>query len=135
MDIIRILEEEEPFFKLLGLRLLELRRGYSKLELPYREEFTRRGKVIQGGIIFSAMDFAGAIATMTVNDGEDQVTQELKVSFLEPMFKGPFIVEGNVIRRGGSTVVVKTTFTDSEGKLGAIGLGTWILHKNKRVTK
>ena len=34
---------------------------------------------------------------MTVNDGMDQVTQEVKINFLAPMSKGPFRIEGNNI--------------------------------------
>ncbi|MBW9141755.1 MAG: PaaI family thioesterase, partial [Candidatus Aramenus sp.] len=100
MDVHKILQHEEPFFKFLGLKLLEVREGFAKLELEYKEELTRRGKVLHGGVIMSSIDYAGGIATMTVNDGVDQVTQELKVNFLEPMYKGPFTVEANVVRRG-----------------------------------
>ncbi|MCI2414103.1 MAG: PaaI family thioesterase [Candidatus Aramenus sp.] len=134
MDVHKILQHEEPFFKFLGLKVLEVREGFAKLELEYKDELTRRGRVLHGGVIMSSIDYAGGIATMTVNNGVDQVTQELKVNFLEPMYKGPFTVEANVVRRGRTAVVVEIRFMDSEGRLGAIALGTWYILREKRVT-
>lgn len=89
--------------------------------------------MIHGDVIMTAIDITGGIATFSVNDGIDQVTQELKVNFLEPMYKGPFTVEGKVIRKGKTSVVVEITFKDVEGKIGAIGLGTWYIIKDKSV--
>ncbi len=133
MDIQKLLEEGDPVFKYIGVKVLELKEGYSKIEIPYRKELCRRGNVMNGGVIMTSMDFAGGLATMTVNDGVDQVTQELKVNFLEPMYKGPFVVEGKVVRKGKTTVVVEITFKDNEGRVGAIGLGTWYIIRDRKV--
>ncbi|WP_338598376.1 PaaI family thioesterase [Sulfolobus tengchongensis] len=134
MDIQKLFEENDHVFKYIGATILEMKEGYAKLQIPYRIELCRRGNVLNGGIIMTSMDFAGGLATMTVNDGIDQVTQELKVNFLEPMYKGPFIVEGKVIRRGKTTVVVEITFKDADGRIGAIGLGTWYILRDKKVS-
>lgn len=133
MDAQKIFEENDQVFKYIGAKILELKEGYSKIEIPYKKELCRRGNVLNGGIIMTAMDFAGGLATMTINDGMDQVTQELKVNFLEPMYNGPFTVEGKVIRKGKTTVVVEITFKDAEGKIGAIGLGTWYIIRDRKV--
>ncbi|MEM3912183.1 MAG: PaaI family thioesterase [Saccharolobus sp.] len=133
MDAQKIFEENDQVLKYIGAKILELKEGYSKIEIPYKKELCRRGNVLNGGIIMTSMDFAGGLATMTINDGMDQVTQELKVNFLEPMHNGPFTVEGKVIRKGKTTVVVEITFKDAEGKIGAIGLGTWYIIRDRRV--
>jgi len=134
MDIQRLLEDNDKVYKYIGIKLLEQKEGYVKLQIPYKDELCRRGGVLNGGIIMTAMDFAGGLATLTVNDGIDQVTQELKTNFLEPMYKGPFTVEANIIRKGRTAVVVEIKFKDSEGKIGAIGLGTWYIIRDRLVT-
>lgn len=127
------IEVKDPVFNYLGMEIVEIKEGYAKLQFPYKPELCRSGGVINGGILMTSMDFAGGIAVLTVNDGIDQVTQDLKVNFLEPMYKGPFTVEARVIRKGGRTAVVEITVKDSEGKIGAIGLGTWYLIKSRNV--
>ncbi|QIW22880.1 PaaI family thioesterase [Sulfolobus sp. S-194] len=135
MDLQNVLENSDRVFKFLEVKILEIKPGYSKIQIPYKEEFCRRGNVLNGGIIMTAIDFAGGLATLSVNDGIDQVTQELKINFLEPMYKGPFIVEGKVVRKGRTAVVVQIEFRDSEGKLGAIALGTWYIIRDRIVKK
>ncbi|BAB65018.1 PaaI family thioesterase [Sulfurisphaera tokodaii] len=135
MDLQNILENNDRVFKFLEVKILDVKPGYSKIQIPYKEEFCRRGNVLNGGIIMTAIDFAGGLATLSVNDGIDQVTQELKVNFLEPMYKGPFTVEGKVVRKGRTAVIVQIEFRDSEGKLGAIALGTWYIIRDRVVKK
>lgn len=135
MDIQEVLKKSDNIFKFLNITIISLEKGYSKIQFPYREEYCRRGNVLNGGIIMTAMDYAGGLACLTVNDGIDQVTQELKVNFLEPMYKGPFTVEGKVIRKGRTTVVVQIEFRDSDEKLGAVGLGTWYIIRDRRIEK
>jgi uncharacterized protein (TIGR00369 family) len=78
----------------------------------------------------TAIDFAGGFAALSVNDGIDQVTQELKINFLEPIYKGPFRTIGRVLRKGKHTIVVEIKVYDSENKLGAVAIGTWFMLRN-----
>jgi uncharacterized protein (TIGR00369 family) len=128
-----IYKNADPVFKYVGAKIILLETGHSIVEIPYKEELTRRGKVLHGGIIMTAIDFTGGLAALTLNDGVDQVTQELKVNFLEPMYKGPFRVEGKVVSKVRNSVVVDVEFRDSEDKLGAKALGSWFILKDKKV--
>ena len=127
--------EKESVASYLGMRVVEVKDGRSKIEIPYSERICRRGGVLHGGMIVTSMDYAGGLAVASINDGIDQVTQELKVNFFEPMYKGPFTVEAKVLRKGRTAVVVEIEFRDSEGKLGAVGLGTWYIIRDRKVTK
>jgi len=127
--------ESEAVASYLGMKIIEVKDGKSKLEVPYSERICRRGGVLHGGMIMTSMDYAGGLAVASINDGIDQVTQELKVNFLEPMYKGPFTVEAKVLRKGRTAVVVEIEFKDSEGKLGAVGLGTWYIIRDRKVSK
>ncbi|WP_276936298.1 PaaI family thioesterase, partial [Ferroplasma acidiphilum] len=70
-----------------------------------------------------------------VNDGMDQVTQEVKVNFLAPMSEGPFRIEGKAIKAGRTAVIVEIKLFDSEGKLGIVALGTWYVIRDRIIKK
>jgi len=124
------LSQNDPVFSYLGAKVISIKKGEVQVEVPFKKELLRRGGFLNGGMIMTAIDFTGGFAALTVNDGEDQVTQELKINFLEPMFKGPFKVIGRVIRKGRHTIVVEVDFYDADGKLGAKALGTWFILRN-----
>ena len=122
-------------FSYIGLKVIKLDKGYAETELAYSENILRTGGVLHGGAIMTVIDYTGGLATMTVNDGDDQVTQELKINFLEPMKNGPFRCVGRVIRAGRTAVVVEVEFYDRDGVLGAKALGTWYILRGRRVSK
>ncbi|ACP37208.1 thioesterase superfamily protein [Sulfolobus islandicus M.14.25] len=126
-----IFKNADHVFRYVGAKVLLLEQGRAVVEIPFKEELTRRGNVLHGGIIMTAIDFTGGLAAFTVNDGVDQVTQELKVNFLQPMYKGPFRVEGKVLRKGSTVIVVEIEFRDAEGNLGAKALGSWYILRKK----
>ena len=129
------LEEGDPVFRMLEAKIKHLGHGEAIVEVPYKYEITRRGGVLNGGMIMNIMDFTGGIVVASVNDGDDQVTQELKVNFLEPMHRGPFQCHARILRKGYTAVAVDIEFRDAEGKLGAKGLGTWYIIRGRKVTK
>jgi uncharacterized protein (TIGR00369 family) len=127
--------KNENLYSYIGIKITKIEKGYCQLSLPYSEKIARSGNVVHGGIMMTAVDYAGGITTMTVNDGMDQVTQEVKVNFLAPMSKGPFRVEGRVIKPGRTAVVIEIKFFDSEDRLGIIALGTWYVIRDRIIKK
>ncbi|BCU70216.1 esterase [Stygiolobus caldivivus] len=125
----------EKLFSYLGLKVIKIEKGYVETSLEYSENVLRIGGVLHGGAIMTTIDYTGGLATMTVNDGEDQVTQELKINFLEPMSNGPFRCVAKVVRAGRTAVVVEVDFFDKDGVLGAKALGTWYILRGRRVAK
>jgi uncharacterized protein (TIGR00369 family) len=120
----------DPVFTYLGAKIINIKQGEAEIEFPFKETLQRRGGFLNGGIIMTAIDFAGGYAAMTVNDGIDQVTQELKINFLEPLYKGPFRAIGRVLRKGKHTIVAEIKVYDAENKLGAVAIGTWFILRN-----
>ena len=126
-ELVRTLD---PVFAYLGAKIVNIKQGEAEIEFPFKETLQRRGGVLNGGIIMTALDFAGGFAALSVNDGIDQVTQELKINFLEPLYKGPFRAIGKVLRKGKHTIVVEIKVYDAENKLGAVAIGTWFILRN-----
>jgi Uncharacterized protein, possibly involved in aromatic compounds catabolism len=101
LNVVEIMNDylrSEPLLNFIGLEFVELGDGFVKARFPYKREILRRGGMVHGGVIMTVIDTVLGTAVMTVNDGIDQYTAELKVHFLEPLINGPFTVEGRVIR-------------------------------------
>lgn len=81
-----------------------------------------------GGMIMASMNLTGSLVLANFNENIEQFTQELKVNFLEPIYKGPFKVK----KKGRNSVVTLIEFRDSEGKLTAMLFGTWYIYSNRK---
>ena len=117
---------ENKLFERAGFKVVRVEDGYAEMTFPLSEDVKRRGNIVHGGIIMFAMDNTGGLAVMTRNEGNDQVTVELKANFLEPLRKSPFRAVGRVVRAGRNIAVAEVDVFDSEGKLCAKGMGTWL---------
>ncbi|AWR96077.1 PaaI family thioesterase [Acidianus brierleyi] len=122
-----ILKDNEYLFSFLDIKILKIENGYCEIMIPFKKEFTRLGNILHGGIIMTLLDYAGAMAVLSINKRRNQVTQELKINFLEPMKDGPFYSKGEVIKSNDDVAIVSIEFYDSKGKLGAKALGTWYM--------
>ena len=102
LDIDKLLET--GFHKLMGLKLVDIKPGYIKLSLDFRNELAGAGNAFHGGIISSLIDTVGGFAALSGYDGPKEnmrcSTITINVQFIA-MAKGKSIVgEGFVIKRG-----------------------------------
>ena len=122
----------EPLLNFIGLEFVEVGDGFVRAVFPYKREILRRGGIVYGGAIMAVIDVVLGAAVMTVNEGIDQYTAELKVHFLEPLINGPFTVEGKVIRAGRHLAVAEAHVYDANRKLCALGIGTWFIVRDNK---
>lgn len=103
-----IIEELIPFNKYLGIQLVEIKEGYAKLRVPFKEELVGNpiAKALHGGLIATVMDTAGGAAGMTtLNSIEDRIsTIDMRVDYLRPGQAKDLIVEGKITRSGNRIV-------------------------------
>ncbi len=121
----------EPVYRNIGVELKEIGRGYARAVFDMSESITRWGGIVHGGVIMTVIDMIIGISIMTVNDGVNQYTAELKVNFLEPLRKGPFTAIGRVIRKGRTLAVGEGEIYDGENRLCAKGIGTWFIVRKR----
>jgi acyl-CoA thioesterase len=130
-DIISYLEQMvykgNPLYEYIEFKILEFGDGIFKVSFPYKKELCRIGGSIHGGIIMTAIDHACGMAVLSVNEGRDQVTVELKVNFIKPLLKGPFTAIGKVVKKGRRIVIAEGEIYDANKELCALGMGTWYL--------
>ena len=122
---------DSELWRTVGYKIVRVGNGRAALSFPYGRAVTRRGGVVHGGIVMYTIDSVCGIAVMSVNPGLDQLTMELKVNFLEPLRKGPFVAAGKVVRAGNRVAVAEGEIRDGDGKLCAKGIGTWYMVKRR----
>ena len=104
-DLIRMaIEQHMPANRIFGFKIIELREGFAKIHVPFREDFI--GDFIQGlwhgGIIASMADTAAGIAASTVlTDARDKLnTIDIRVDYLQGAIKEDLYAEAELLKVG-----------------------------------
>jgi len=114
---------QDPFARFLGVELLELREGYSKVALTVEEHMLNFHGVLHGGVIFSLADAAFAAACNSY--GQVAVALDVHISFLAAVEVGARLcAEGMEEHLGGRVGLYRLAVTDEEGNLVALCHGT-----------
>ena len=98
---------------------LDPERGVARCRFKIVPAFCHsQGTVCQGGFLTGMVDIAMANAALAKGRFAFAVpTLELKISFLEPVGPGHVIVEGRVMRWGGSVAFLEGDIRDEQGRL------------------
>lgn len=95
-----------PYFVWLGLTFEHLGRGAVDLALPFKEEITFDGRVVQAGPIASLLDFAGGVAAFTLAPPNVFLASaDFTVKLLAPATGERFVGRGRVISVTRSTTI------------------------------
>src|SRR5688572_12775508 len=87
--------EQFPFFRLIGLEVIDLGPGWSKTRLEHRPDLTQPAGILHGGIIASLLDTGIAHALLMTDRFQELreqrgalVSVDLRVKFLRPVSGG-----------------------------------------------
>jgi uncharacterized protein (TIGR00369 family) len=134
LDALRLMWEQAPFNRLLGLKNECLEPGHAVITLPVREELVGdpRRPALHGGVVSALIDTTGgAAAWAALGPGESVSTVDLRVDFLEPArLAGPLRAEATLLRKGNRVCHVRTSVTQ-EGLLVAEGSAVYNIHRRK----
>lgn len=113
----------DPFAGFLGIELLELREGYSRVALTVEEHMLNFHGIPHGGVIFSLADVAFAAASNSY--GQVAVALNVNISFLTTVPVGTRIyAEATEESLGRRTALYRLAVTTGEGTLVALCHGT-----------
>lgn len=114
---------KDAFSKWLGIEILDIQEGYSKIKMTVRKEMMNGLDVVHGGIAFSLADSAFAFACNSRNNLS--LALETSISFLKPVFvDDALIAEAKEIRNGKNTGVYLVEITNQHKNLVALFKGT-----------
>lgn len=122
------LGKQQGFFgNLLGIRPVELRRGYARLELDNEPRLCQPVMVMHGGASFGLADTAVAFALMTIYGyGPAFLTIEMKINYLEPIPIGLVTCEAYILRATKRTAYAEADVL-AAGKLAARATTTYAI--------
>jgi uncharacterized protein (TIGR00369 family) len=124
-----------PYFSLLSMKIKELERGTSVLEVELEEKHLQPFGYVHGGAIASVMDAATFWAVFPqVKDGMGLTTVEIKVNFLAPVRgEGKLLAKGRCIKIGKTLALGDATIYDGNGNLLGHGTATMMIVPDLRV--
>ena len=120
-----------PFYKLIGMEVVDIKENYSKLRIPFKKELLQIQGVAHGGVVASIADAAVAIALFSLVDLNDILsTIELKVNYLAPIRSGEIVAEGKIVHKG-SRIALGDAEVRNEGRLVGKALATYMIIKSE----
>jgi acyl-CoA thioesterase len=119
--------EAVPFARLLGIQIESVAPGVSVLSMQVREDHKQNHGVVHGGAIASLIDSAMAIAIIPLlGEKEGTTTVDLTIHYLRPLTEGVATAVARVTREGRRVIVVSTEVVDSNEKVVAIAVSTYL---------
>jgi acyl-CoA thioesterase len=122
-SIVEHMLHTDAFSQWLGIEVIEIKEGYSKIKMLVRKEMMNGLNVIHGGIAFSLADSAFAFACNSRNNLS--LALETSISFLKPVFiDDELTAEAKEIRNGKTTGVYMVDITNQHNQLIGLFKGT-----------
>ena len=128
--LMRWQKTKNPFWSLLGMEFIGVRKGWAKIRLPISEKLANGAGMAHGGAIFSPADSAVGMALVgLLNKDETVSTLEMKINYMKPVQGGAIVAEAKIIHRGMMTAIGDVEVRDDEGNLVAKGMATYAIFK------
>ena len=129
---IRERTQSNNFWRMLGIEAVGAGEGWVRLRLRLRDDLLNAGGApLHGGGIAALIDAAvgGALATLHEGaaGGTGQVSLDANVSYIGAVREGAAIVEGRILRRGGTIAFGEAEVRDESGNLAAKGRVTYMI--------
>lgn len=129
--LIDAMKTRSPFWALLGMEIVDVRKGWAKVRLPFAEKLVHPLGIAHGGAIFSPADSAVAMALIgLVERDEIFTTVEMKINYLIPFKDGEITAEAKIVYKGSKTALGDVEVRNLRGDLIAKGLATYMIMKN-----
>jgi len=141
-ESIQAFAEQFPFFKLIGLEVLDVEPGRSKTRLSHRHDLTQPAGILHGGVIASLIDTGIAHALLMTDrfqelrsEGGALVSVDLRVKFFRPVSEAGIVCESTITRMGRQIIHAESVVTSDEGKEVAKGDATYMAIAGSRVQR
>lgn len=122
-NVVAKMMADDQFSQWLGIKVLGIEEGYSKIRMTIREEMINGFGVIHGGIAFSLADSAFAFACNNRNNLS--MALDTSITFIKPTKPGDVLTaEAKELHNGRSTGLYLITITNQNGEQVALFRGT-----------
>lgn len=122
-DVVNHMIENDAFSKWMGVEILEIREGYSRIKMRIRQEMVNGFGIVHGGIPFSLADSAFAFACNNRNNLS--VALDCAITFTKAInLEDELTAEAKEIHNGRSTGVYTIAITNQLDQQVALFKGT-----------
>jgi acyl-CoA thioesterase len=122
-DVVDHMMDHDFFSQWMGIEVLEIREGYSRIRMVIRKEMVNGFGIVHGGIPFSMADSAFAFACNNRNNLS--VALDVTISFTRAMHIGDTLTaEATEVHNGRSTGVYLIHITNQKDEHVALFKGT-----------
>ncbi len=112
-DVVAHMMEHDLFSQWLGIEVLEIKEGYSKVRMTVRKEMVNGFGIVHGGIAFSLADSAFAFACN--NRNVLSVALDTSINFIKPVHAGDVLTADAIeIHNGRSTGLYHITIINQK---------------------
>ena len=117
-QVVTHMMQHDLFSQWLGISIIEIREGYSKIKMTVRPEMMNGLGIVHGGIAFSLADSAFAFACN--NRNPLSVALDTSINFIKPIHVGDeLIAEAKELHNGKSTGLYQIEITNQKNYLVA----------------
>ena len=129
-EVVSHMMANDLFSQFLGIEILDVKEGYSKIKMTVRKEMINGFGIVHGGIAFALSDSAFAFACN--NRNVLSVALDTSINFLKPVNVGDILTaEAKELHNGKSTGLYQVTVTNQHNHTVALFKGTCFrTHKN-----
>jgi len=131
-----------PFFRLIGLEILDLEPGRSKARLQHRPDLNQPAGVLHGGVIASVIDSGIAHALLMTDtfreiraEGGALVSIDLRVKYFRPVSDDEILCESRIVRLGKQIIHAESVVSNGQGKEVARGDATYMAVTRERLQR
>ena len=122
-QIVAHMMEKDLFSQWLGIKIIDIKEGYSKIKITLRKEMINGFDVIHGGIAFSLGDSAFAFACNNRNNLS--MALDTSINFTKATKPGDTLTaEAKELHNGRSTGLYLITIINQNGEQVAVFKGT-----------
>ncbi len=122
-NVVEHMMKHDLFSQWLGIELVEIKEGYSKIQMTVRPEMINGFGIVHGGIAFSLGDSCFAFACN--NRNVISVALDTAINFLKPVHVGDVLTaEAKEIHNGKSTGLYHITISNQNNHIVAMFKGT-----------
>jgi len=122
-DVVAKMMEDDLFSNWLGIEVIEIKEGYSRIKMTVRNEMINGLGIVHGGIAFSLADSCFAFACN--NRNVLSVALDTAANFLKPVHVGDVLTaESKEMHNGRSTGLYHITITNQNDHVVAWFKGT-----------
>lgn len=109
-----------PYFKFMHAQVLETARGYAKVTLPIKPEYSNTYGISHGGIVTSLVDMVSGVALRTLK--LRIVTIEVTTNYFKPVaLNDKLIAEAQLVQEGHKILHADVQVFNQENSLVARG--------------